>query len=687
MSKEIDAFALAGGVDSSTPYLSRKAGSLITAKNFAPDPDGGYTLMQGYERFDGRRSPTRTQLMAVAVQSVPPAAGSSLSTVPPSVGTILTGSVSGAKAEFIGQHADGDDLIYFYVVSGALQVGDELTGYPARVAVKDVPAKDSELSPPDAPLKALRKAGREYLRGLIGIVPGSGPVRAVWERGGEVFAWRDNAQGTAAVIHRATATGWQAVSTAGMAYLKFKEGTKADPFLLGDIIRGVTSGAQGVVVQIAAAGADRKSGTLALKTVAGAFAADEMLRLSTSVVDLAKVVSASSDLTIKPGGTYQVVSYNFYGDSIPETMYFANGVGPAWAFTGDSLMPIRTGLSDADEKPAFAVIHDDHLWLGYDYGMVQASVIGEPLSFDGALGAASFALGSKTSNLLTGPGALLATTQHNIQVIYGKDPKDFRKETITKQLSALPFTAGYLGVGLVMTTAGITALNRIDAYGNFQDAVVSDNVRKEMRKLAADGVTTAMVHRDEGYYMLFGAKGLNYLMAQSGNQSTGIMPFDWDRVVRYASMNEKHLYFTDDSGYVFEGLIGATHDGQPREWYLQTSYAHQGMPMRRKRYRRVILSCSSFEPFRFNISTVYSKGSVDVAGSDNQVNTLGGGGRWDLSTWNNIVWDGQDVPELFTDTDGVGTDISILIYEVSEDIDTFAIEDATIQYSLRGLQR
>ena len=43
---------------------------------------------------------------------------------------------------------------------------------------------------------------------LAQAVPGSGPVRGVWLYNGDVFAWRDNAGGTALVMHKATAGGW-----------------------------------------------------------------------------------------------------------------------------------------------------------------------------------------------------------------------------------------------------------------------------------------------------------------------------------------------------------------------------------------------------------------------------------------------------------------------------------------------
>lgn len=44
-------------------------------------------------------------------------------------------------------------------------------------------------------------------------VPGSGPVRGVWTYGGTVYAFRDNTDASACVMHKTTATGWVAVTT------------------------------------------------------------------------------------------------------------------------------------------------------------------------------------------------------------------------------------------------------------------------------------------------------------------------------------------------------------------------------------------------------------------------------------------------------------------------------------------
>lgn len=48
-------------------------------------------------------------------------------------------------------------------------------------------------------------------------VSGSGPIRGIWEYGGAVYAFRDNAAGTECIMHKSTTSGWVIVTTPTLA--------------------------------------------------------------------------------------------------------------------------------------------------------------------------------------------------------------------------------------------------------------------------------------------------------------------------------------------------------------------------------------------------------------------------------------------------------------------------------------
>lgn len=50
-----------GGLDVTTPAMSKEPGTVISAQNFEQDVNGGYNTVQGYERFDGQAHPSDAQ--------------------------------------------------------------------------------------------------------------------------------------------------------------------------------------------------------------------------------------------------------------------------------------------------------------------------------------------------------------------------------------------------------------------------------------------------------------------------------------------------------------------------------------------------------------------------------------------------------------------------------------------------
>lgn len=54
MSTQVQTYIFQGGVDLEKPYLSRKMGGLVDAINYEALPQGGYRMVDGYEKYDGR---------------------------------------------------------------------------------------------------------------------------------------------------------------------------------------------------------------------------------------------------------------------------------------------------------------------------------------------------------------------------------------------------------------------------------------------------------------------------------------------------------------------------------------------------------------------------------------------------------------------------------------------------------
>ncbi|AUR96749.1 head-closure protein [Vibrio phage 1.232.O._10N.261.51.E11] len=674
MTKLHDSFPFFGGLDVNTPYLQRNPGSLINSLNYEPDPDGGYRRIRGYERYDGQPSPTDSGVTAIPVSAV--------ITPAPTLGDVLTGSDSGATGNYLDQDAD---LLLVYVtningtytsvdtVSGATVTGDSTNA----IQLID-----------NADFVALRRSAREYNRTQIQEVPGTGPVHAVYEHDNVVYAIRNAADGLSANIYKDSGAGWQLVDLSNNFIVSFDNGTGGsdDPFAIGNVVTGATSGATGTVTAVGVQSSDRQGGYISLKSVTGTFQDDENLNVGSTMV--ATVNGAPQAVSLNPNGKYRIVSYNFFGGLDTFSMYITNGVQTALQFDGESVAPIFTGLDIADDTPNDVIVHYDHLFLAFDNGLLQHSVIGEPLNWRGEFGAFQFALGSNITNLIVSPRALVVTTSDNVQVIYGQGTDNWEKAFITEKGIGVIGSGQYLSVPLVLDRAGVLALDRVEAFGNFQDSIISENVRSIVNRLYTN-VTGSMVDKLNNHYILFSSTGENLLTGFSRGSFIGYFPINFGRVVLFASSHEDRMFFTDTvGGYVYLMRKGTSFDGGDIESIFQSSYAFQGEPQRKKRYRRVTISLKSFLPtLALSFAFSFGKGDAQIRSSTFNSNTLGGGGRWDVDNWDEFFWDGQDVPEIISDIDGVGTDISTLLYSNSAEIDSYVIEDITIQYSPRSLKR
>lgn len=141
-----------GGLDLTTPALRLQPGALRDALNFEVSPFGGYTRIEGYERFDGRLSPSAATYTIVQIY-VAPAGG--VLTTPfvlggsifggsdvldggldlspggfaniPSVGQIVTQEVSGATGTVIAVATTPVPYLVLTLVSGVFDDENELT--------------------------------------------------------------------------------------------------------------------------------------------------------------------------------------------------------------------------------------------------------------------------------------------------------------------------------------------------------------------------------------------------------------------------------------------------------------------------------------------------------------------------------------------------------------------------------
>lgn len=527
----------------------------------------------------------------------------------------------------------------------------------------------------------------EWRRSLITQVPGSGPVRGVWDHGDYQLAFRDSADGTQGVMYKSTGSGWTLVPLGSTLDFKDRLSSANDLDIIpGDVIKGNTSGATATVAYVGYTDPDHSNGYISITNITGTFQANEVLHSNTQSKDLATIVAAAALNILPPGGHYCFENHNFTAKVTDYNVHGVNGVGRGFIYGVNGFSFVRTQDSAALDKPFLVTIHYDHLFFAFPGGSVQHSVVGNPLDWSGALGALEVGLGAEVMDFIKTPKALIMATSHDIQALTGAGTDDWAKNIVTSHVGVAKYTGAYQTQSMILGPAGLISIDRVDAYGDFSDALLSDKIRSEIRR-KYPLATVGIADKTKSQYRVHFSDGTNILFAFKYGDSGGILgiiPFEYgSKVVRNIANPFRRMFFTSDDGYVYEAEVGFNNDGETRTCYFRTSFAFQEEPDSRKRYKRITLSIRDTEFMQATVGFTYSKGRNTVPASFLSAATYGQGGRWDLDQWNYVFWDGADVPEIHSDMDGVGTDISVMVYSDSRVLPDHVVEDMSIEYTPR----
>lgn len=195
---QMDRFTLEGGLNLVSPPLAIPPGMCRDAQNYEIGIDGGYRRVQGYCRTDGTPLPSDAQyhVMACTITGTVVA------------GDTITGDTSAATGVVIAVEASA--LVFTKKVgtftAEVLRVGGVVVATSSAASIQD-----------GASTQALhgqyQALAADNYRADVQAVPGVGSILGVVIFAGTLYAFRNAVGGTAANLYRATASGWQLVTT------------------------------------------------------------------------------------------------------------------------------------------------------------------------------------------------------------------------------------------------------------------------------------------------------------------------------------------------------------------------------------------------------------------------------------------------------------------------------------------
>lgn len=668
---------IGGGLDQVTPTLTLPPGFARKAANFECNVNGGYTRIAGYERFDGRPSPSAA-LYNILTCSL---------TGTVNVGSTVVGQSSAATGKVIAR--SGNDVVVTRQ-TGTFLVGEGITVSAVAVGtIADLTGVSAD-GLTDAQYRNL--AADEY-RTSIQAVPGSGAVLGVALYKGDVYAWRNNVGGTAAVMHKATASGWAAV-TLGKE-LVFSNGVLDIPE--GSTVTGQTSGATGVVdrtvLQAGAwGGTTLASGRLILSSTTGTFQAGENLRIGSTVH--AHAGGAATQITLAPSGRYETVVGNFGGGDANFRLYGCDGQNRAFEFDGTVFVPIATTMPT--DKPTHVVVHKQHLFLSFGASL-QFSGLGFPYQWDPVLGAGEIAMNAPITNLIALPGdqssgALGVYTRRDTSVLYGTSEANFALSTFNTGTGAVPYTAQNMDQAYVLDDRGIISLGTTLNFGNFLPASLTMNLRPYLES-RINLATASSVNRNRGQYRVFFSDGTAIYMTMVNGKLLGSMPVEFLDpalvcVEGEDASGQAVSYFGSNNGFVYQLDRGTSFDGQAIAASFNLVYNSIKSPRILKRYRRASVEFAGdyFAQIQFGYDLGYRRSEVPQpldASYDADLRSS----YWDSMIWDNFVWDGSDVTPSEIEVSGTAENISIRISCTSDLFEPFTVNTIIVHYTpRRGLR-
>ncbi|MES2183035.1 MAG: hypothetical protein V4505_00685 [Pseudomonadota bacterium] len=674
-----DFYPMAGGLDLMTPAVALSPGKCFDCQNYFPQISGGYSRLHGFERYDGRQNPSSASYWVMAATMA----------LAISVGDTVTGGTSAATGKVL---ALSGDTIVMGRVSGTFVLGEALMVAAVTVATATSTAQQNgaAVSSDDADYMLL---AANDLRADIQPVPGSGPIRGVWNYNDVEYAFRDNAGATAGGMWRATTGGWVPVTFGTEIQFTGAVGQVFD----GNVVTGGTSGATATVVCAmlrTGTWTVGGAGTLVITVTGGTFQNGEALKVA--AVTKATSSSLATAISRLPGGRVEAVNANFTGSTATKRMYGADGVNLAFEFDGTNYIPIRTGMTT--DTPLHAMAHQNYLFLSF-LGSAQYSGLGLPYAWTAVLGAGEIATGETITGFLpqtgstSGPSMGIYTTGRTF-VLYGSSNIDFQLVNSAYDLGYSAYTLQPVGNdSWGLTARGVEGLTTTLSYGDFDFDSLTHLIAPFMNTRRGTQIAS-YVSKNSGEYRLFFADGTGVTLGLTGSKPNGAMPLNYGKVVRCCHSSTlgtgvEVIYFGSDDGYVFRDAIGTSFDGAPIEAWIRPAFNNLKSPRIVKRYRRANfdVKASGYASVNITYDLGYANTDAQQSAARPDLAIVGAGGYWDQFIWDQFTWDTQVVTTSTISVEGSASNISFLFYSNRAQDQPHTVQAVSLAYTPRRMAR
>lgn len=673
---QIASVALFGGSDLTSSPSAAKPGLARGAVNYEAAFTGGFQRIGGFERFDGRPRPSDAVYEVLDPET-------SFSGVV--VGDTINGATSGSTAVvvYIDGYLAATKKSADFTLGETLRVGVAPIGVLAASSSSITPQRDNVLA----------AAAADSYRADITTVPGSGQIRGLAALGSTLYAWRDNAGGTAMAIYKSTIAGWVEVPR----YYEFEFSNGTAIYADGGTLTkgGVTATIKRVVLESGTWGSSAAGRMITTLPTGGNFTAGVAAGSGACTLVAPPATSALAQITFQPGGRVETEVWNFYGSTDTRRLYGCDGVNREFEFDGDVWVPLKTGMT---VRASFVRAHKNFLFFAFR-GSMQHSSPGNPYTWSAVLGAAELGMGDTITGLVTTAGsqdsaAMVVTCKDSTQVLYGTGSASWQLVALSRNAGANAYSMQDIGSPIGHDMQGFRIFSPTTAFGNFNWNLVS----RQIDPIARERTPVCSVFSSKlSRYRIFFDNG----EALSGTPVKGGVA--WTQIQYGKPMSvayegeidgEARVFYGGEDGFVYEADVGRSFDGGTVQAVLKLLTITMGSPMLIKQFRAADLEVVGEGYFTLYSSAEFDDGDPDVelTSRENfalrQISSLDGyGGQWDATDWDASRWDSAAERRQRLEFVGRGYGIAPIFFTEASNELPHTIKSMAFIYSSRNLKR
>lgn len=685
---------LRGGLDLVTPSLSLADGYCTYAVNFECSVSGGYTRIKGYERADGRPSPSAALYKVVQVAGF-------INT--PSLGVVVTQTTSGATG--VVAQVGANYLILtkitgtFDSTHGLTTVGPVTVGTAVTITVILTAQQKAQ---------ALNASADIYRADItaVGGAAGTGSVLGVFVYNDALYAFRAlTATPTTQGLWKSTTGGWSLITFPSEVSYTTSVGTGtggATPPAEGATLTqgGVTATVRRVMEQTGAwrtaATAAADTGRFIITNVAGgnfAAGAATLTGGATVVLTGAQTVITMAVTTSGVTAKHENQQGNFFGQRGTIRTYGCDGANRGYEFDGTYLVPIATGASP--DTPKHLSVHKNYLFFSINSSLFYSEV-GQPYRW---VTGGEIAVGDTISGLVQQPGsqgtgALSVFCRGIVFVLYGTDAAVFNLTPYNVGIGSIDYTQQNGGKTFYFSSEGVTSLQTTLDYGNFLAATLTARILPfivQERTL----VSCSTLMRLKNQYRIFFTDGYGLFITMVNGKPQGCMPVYFPNVPNVTwecelTNGDSVSYFGATDGFVYQLEKGTSFDGANIDAMLIMNWDVLKTPRFKKAFKHATMELLSpvYAAIQFSYVLGYGTPEIDMSNAYNLVTENQGFGLWDSGAiWDDLHWDGQNLQPSEVDMTGSAESVQIAILATNDYIDSFTINSLIYSYTMRRALR